>query len=95
MTYFLRDDNGPYDLMMELESNAWHEAMVLAANHGQEIGCLFEGTENGHDPRHPKDFKFRVRMEGCVFWEELTERQIVDRGHGWIAGSQWDHWYEG
>ena len=44
---------------------------------------------------HPRDFKFHVRMEGRVFWEDLTEAEIVERGVSFLHGSQWDFWWEG
>jgi hypothetical protein len=100
MTYFLRDDNGPFDLMADLECDARREAMILAVNHGQEIGCL---CPDDHDPRHPKDMRFRVSMDDtqgrrAEAWEELTEAEIEARYEAGATGaslsSSFDFWYD-
>jgi hypothetical protein len=99
MTYFLRDDNGPYDTDSEREYDAVIEALILATNHGKEIGCLFPEI---HDPRHPIDMTFHVRWLNND-WQDLTESEIVKRigvkengtlNHAFSASSQWDFWWE-
>jgi hypothetical protein len=100
MTYFLRDDNGPYDAFTEMEIDAIREAMIVAINHGKEIGCLFP---DDHDPRHPKDMRFRVSMRDArgnasECWEELTETEMIDRYNAGATGamlsSTFDFWWD-
>jgi len=100
MTYFLRDDNGPFDLMAELELDAWREAMILSKNHGKEVGCLFP---DDHDPRHPIDMRFHVTMHDrqgrlSVEWEDLTEAEMAARYEAGATGatlsSTFDFWWE-
>jgi hypothetical protein len=93
VTYFIRDDDGPFDEMAELEHEAWREAMILSKTHGKEIGCLFPDI---HDPGHPKDMRFRVRMPDATDWEYLDEEEIrhYADGRSFLASSQFDFWWE-
>jgi hypothetical protein len=51
--------------------------------------CLFP---NSHAPNHAPDLKFHVSFGQN--WEDLTEKQIVERGGGFLHSSQFDFWYE-
>ncbi len=91
MTYFVRSDDGPFDHDAELELDAWRERMILSKNHGQPTKCLYEDI---HDPRHPADMAFHVRFLDGDEWLDLTEAEIACRGGQFLAGSQWDFWWE-
>lgn len=101
MTYFTRDDSGPFDDDAEREHNAWRDRMILAATHGKEVGCLFPGD---HEPGHPVDMRFHVSMHDrqgrlAEAWENLTEAEMVERyeagATGAMLSSQFDFWWEG
>lgn len=99
MTYFLRDDNGPFDKMIDLEYAAAREIRITAVNHGQEIGCLYP---DDHDPRHPVNMRFHVAMEDAQGrrsegWEDLTEAEMAARyeagATGAMLSSTFDFWW--